>query len=85
LFYGPKMFQHRNLHNLMKDFKDEIPGYLNNSMIGTELEKLNLKSGLENIPENLCICYEKLIEMSLIEARELSLLDCWTNDLQDIL
>ena len=68
--------------NLIKDFEDEISGYLNNFKISTELKKLNLKSGLENIPENLWICYEKLIEISLIEARELSLLDCWINDLK---
>ena len=82
LFHGPTMFQHRNPHNLIKDFEDEISGYLNNFKISTELKKLNLKSGLENIPENLWICYEKLIEISLIEARELSLLDCWINDLK---
>ena len=85
LFHGPTMFQRRNPHNLIKDFEDEISGYLNNSKISTELEKLKLKSGPENIPGNLCICYEKFIEMSLIKARELSLLDCWINDLQDIL
>ena len=84
LFHEPDMFQKRNTHNLLKDYEDEIPGYLNNARICDELEKLNLKSGIESIPENLNICYEKLIEIKIIEKKELSLLNYWLDDLKTI-
>jgi len=84
LFHSPAMTQHRNIHNLLKDFADEIPGYLNNSAICDALDELSLKSGEENIPENLRLCYERLIEMKLIGPEELSLLDDWLSDLAEI-
>jgi len=37
-----------------------------------------------NIPENLKICYESLIKMNLIGLEELSLLDCWIEDIKNI-
>ena len=33
LFFGTTMFQKRNLHDLMKDFNEEIPMYINNKLI----------------------------------------------------
>jgi len=84
LFHEPTMRQERNEHNLLRDFNDEIPGYLHNSEISRALESLNLKKGIEKIGENLRICYEKLISMSLIGKEELPLLDTWLDDLQKI-
>lgn len=84
LFHEPTVYQERNEHNLLKDFEDEIPGYLNNNKICDELSKLSLKSGVANIPENLKICYESLIKMNLIGLEELSLLDCWIEDIKNI-
>lgn len=81
VLFGPAtMRQERNFHNLMRDFEDEIPGYLNNTAICEALEKLQLKSGTEKIADNLRTCYEKLIEMSLVGAEELKLLDAWLRD-----
>jgi hypothetical protein len=84
LFHEPSMYQERNIHNLLKDFEDEIPGYLNNSHICKKLEKLDLKPGMENIPHNLNVCYEKLVTMNLVGQKELSLLNTWLKDLQTI-
>lgn len=77
LFHEPTVFQERNEHDLMVDFQDELPGYLNNSKICMELEALKLKAGAENISDNLRICYEKLIEMGLVEMHEKALLEEW--------
>lgn len=82
LFHEPTVWQERNEHNLMKDFQDEIPGYLNNNRITEELENLNLTPGSENIPDNLMKCYNKLIEINVIEQDEISLLKAWLNDLK---
>jgi hypothetical protein len=82
LFGGATMKQERNVHNLMRDFEDEVPGYLNNKRIVDELAALNLKAGTQNIAENLCICYKKLVDMSVIGEKELSLIDAWLADVQ---
>lgn len=46
LFHGPTVWQERNDHNLMRDFEDEVPGYLNNSAIREALESLSLQKRL---------------------------------------
>jgi hypothetical protein len=84
LFHEPTVHQERNEHNLMKDFADEIPGYLNNFKICEALSGLDLKSGTDNIPDNMVRCYDKLINMELIDKAELKLLDNWLEDLNNI-
>ena len=32
-FHAPESIQQRNMHNLLRDFEDEVPGYLNNNRI----------------------------------------------------
>lgn len=55
LFHSSTVRQERNMHNLIDDFKDEIPGYLNNLAICKSLEKLKLKKGAENIQANMLL------------------------------
>jgi hypothetical protein len=83
LFDGPTMRQERNVHNLMRDFEDEVPGYLNNKRIVNELADLKLRAGTSNIAGNLHICYEKLVSMSVVGQEELPLLDAWLDDIQE--
>jgi hypothetical protein len=84
LFHEPTMRQERNVHNLLRDFNDEIPGYLHNSEICNALEALPLESGVEKIGDNLKVCYEKLVSMSLIGREELQLLDAWLEDIEQL-
>jgi hypothetical protein len=84
LFHEPTMRQERNVHNLLRDFNDEIPGYLNNSEICKALESLPLEFGVEKIGDNLKVCYEKLVSMSLIGREELQLLDAWLEDIKQL-
>lgn len=84
LFHEPTVWQERNEHNLMRDFGDEVPGYLNNTAIGEALGSLELKSGTEHINENLRVCYEKLVSMSLVGEQELPLLDAWLKDTAEV-
>ena len=81
LFRGPDMYQDRNEHNLMKDFADEVPGYVNNRAIAEGLDSLTLKKGEENIGANLLICYEQLVKSKWLDAKELELVEAWTRDL----
>jgi hypothetical protein len=82
LFHGPTVRQERNEHNLMRDFRDEVPGYLHNSSICEALGGLRLSAGVGHLGENLQACYEKLVELSLVDRQELRLLAAWLDDLE---
>lgn len=82
LFHKSTVYQERNDHNLMKDFQDEIVGYNNNSKIIEVLNNLELKEGEINIPSNMKLCYQALIELSLIGEKEIDLLDAWLRDIE---
>lgn len=84
LFHKSTVWQERNEHSLLKDFKDEIPGYLNNASICSALENLVIVEGEENIGVNLLKCYELLISMGVVEVDELRLLNAWLEDLKSL-
>lgn len=84
LYHEPTVWQERNEHNLMKDFEDEIPGYTNNFNICRELQELELKSGQENIIDNLITCYQKLIDINVIGKEEMVLLKTWISDISKL-
>ncbi|MEO8613577.1 MAG: STELLO glycosyltransferase family protein [Luteolibacter sp.] len=79
-FSSATVWQERNAHDLLKDFADEIPGYLHNAEIIKELDSLVLKNGESNLAENLRTCYLKLIDMKLVDQQEMELLDLWIAD-----
>jgi hypothetical protein len=81
LFHEATVWQERNEHNLMRDFEDEIPGYLNNRRIGNVLESLDLRPGVSQLRQNLLICYEALIRIGVIDTRELALVEAWTSSI----
>lgn len=81
LFHEASVWQERNEHNLIKDFEDEIPGYLNNVNIVNEFKSLALKKGSSNIFENLRKCYGALIGLGVVDPKELKLLDFWLEDI----
>lgn len=83
LFHEPTVWQERNEHNLMSDFKQEVDGYLRNRELCEVLQSLDLKSGVERIPDNLLICYEKLISDLFFDPQELTLLQAWLDDLKN--
>lgn len=80
LFFSPTVSQVRNDHDLMIDFADEVPGYLNNSRIAAALQHIPLVEGADAIPVNLRLCYERMVELGVVKADELTLLDAWLTD-----
>jgi len=84
LFREATVWQERNEHNLMKDFADEVPGYLHNESICEALGELSLKEGVQNIIPNLVLCYERLVDMEMIDVDELRLLEAWIDDLKNL-
>lgn len=84
-FHDATVWQERNEHSLIRDFEQEVPGYLKNNKIKQLLENLHLKSGTENIGSNMFLCYEELIRHNIItDSKELQLLTAWLDDLQSI-
>jgi hypothetical protein len=82
LFHAPNVRQERNPHDLLRDFADEVSGYLNNEKICALLEGLPLRGGPENIGANLLACYEALAREKYIAAGELPLVEAWLHDIQ---
>jgi hypothetical protein len=82
LFHQSTVWQQRNDHNLMNDFRDEISGYNNNALIYNCLKELKLKDGIKNISENMIKCYQKLIGLGLVGQQEITLLDAWLKDIK---
>ena len=84
LFKSPDVYQDRNEHSLMRDFADEVPGYLHNRAIGERLEALKLKAGPEHIGDNLIRCYEELVRLTVVGADEMPLVKAWVQDLAEL-
>jgi len=80
LFHEPSVYQERNEHDLMRDFRDEVPVYLRNRDIASILSNLDLPPGVAQIPGNMVLCYEALVRASILPDTELPLLKAWLSD-----
>jgi hypothetical protein len=78
-FHPPEVVQDRNAHDLMKDFEDEIPGYLKNEQIAQILASTRLTSNHLN---NLIKCYDALIAEGIFKPTEMDLLRAWIADFE---
>ena len=81
LFHSSTVYQERNEHDLMRDFADEVPGYLNNERICKTLEDASFRSGVGALGENLIHAYEALIKLQVIEVGERELVSVWVEDM----
>jgi len=77
VFHAPEVYQDRNVHDLVRDFRDEIPGYDKNRQICEILAGLKLKKGGSAISENLRSCYAALVEKEIFPQGEMPILDAW--------
>lgn len=77
-FHPPTVEQVRNEHDLMRDFADEIPGYLHNRTIGDQLD-----SALNNLPHGLDVAttaarlWQTLIGNNFVPESEKPILEEW--------
>jgi hypothetical protein len=81
MFHQATVEQERNQHNLMKDFVDEIPGYLQVESIGRYLDAISIKAGREHLHDAMTLCYTRLVEEKIFDAKEIELLHAWLKDL----
>ena len=82
LWGGVTVVQERNPHDLMKDFEQEIPGYLYNRKIVEMLKALPIEPGTDTttLLRNMDLCYRAMIEAGYIEIREMGVLQAWFDD-----
>ena len=81
VFHAAEAIQERNDHRLIKDFEDEVSGYLRNDTIVRELEDLDLDAGGDAVASNLSRCYGRLVERGIFPREELNLVGAWCDDL----
>ena len=81
-YHRATVWQDRNEHNLMRDFEDEIPGYLQNTKIAAKLAETKLKAGISAIAQNLVVCYRMLVAEGIVGEAEMPLLMAWLHDLE---
>ena len=81
-FFSADVFQDRNEHDLLRDFEDEVPGYLSSGRIVAALQALDLPSGSAPsiVGANLYRCYAALEEIGVLPSRELALVTAWLED-----
>lgn len=79
-FHAPEVVQNRNLHDLMLDFRDEIPGYEQNRRIADVLYGLELCSSEDAVGRNLRACYAALVDAGIFPQLEMALVDAWLHD-----
>jgi len=82
-FHQATVYQERNAHNLMQDFKDEIPFYLNAQRCMDIA--CRTVSGGKSVSDNLVSVYRDLYEEGIVPDDELSLLDAWLEDCHSLL
>lgn len=84
VFHAADVVQQRNEHNLMRDFADEVSGYLKNDDMVRRLGDLKLRSGSGEVAANLIRCYEELVAGELFPEKELPLVRAWVEDLEGV-
>lgn len=85
VFHSAEVNQDRNLHNLMKDFEAEIPGYSQNEKLTKVLEETKLLGGKENALRNLVVCYESLVNNDIFPQKEMDLVKSWARDIEKLM
>ena len=76
------VIQKRNFHDYLKDFESEIPVYLQSERVfGIALDSI---AGASSVEVALKSVYLSLLKHGIVEKRELSLLNLWFADVEQI-
>ena len=82
-FTDAKVTQDRNVHNYLKDFKEELLIYKHSEDIFTAAKNAILPTN--NLRDNLVNTYKVLVDKKLIPKKELLLLAAWLKDVNRII
>jgi hypothetical protein len=81
-FTLPNVRQDRNMHNLMRDFSDEVDLYLKSGFLATLLGEWRSNNPL--FSERMLELTEQMVAKSFWGDKEIELVDAWIQDLKDI-
>ena len=79
LFLSPSVYQMRNEHDFLKDFKEEIPLYLETENTIRILEDTILSGSIEN---KLLQIYKALVKNSIVLPEEIERVKAWIKTLE---
>jgi len=79
-FTSATNLQDRNVHNLMKDFEEELECYLNIKQIIKAIESTKIKERTFLLKD----IYKNLVNAHFVEKKELMLIESWERDLERI-
>jgi len=80
VFQSATVYQERNEHDLLRDFADEVPGYLLNDRIRRALENCALEK--QDLLRSLSLCYESIIKHELLPKDELPIIAAWRSQME---
>jgi hypothetical protein len=80
IFSGPIVYQDRNPHDYLADFKDELLGYLHNE----EICRFQLGPVVE-AHSPFKKFYSRLVDMNLLKSSEIEFAECWELSIQKYL
>lgn len=80
-FCRATVYQERNEHDLMRDFRDEIECYLNVRPIVDTMDAMNFSGDLN---EDILLLYRKLAQEGFIKEQEVEMVEAWLADYQNI-
>jgi hypothetical protein len=75
-FHAPTMEQVRNKHDLMRDFQEEMDGYLRNREIAARLDSLPLE-GIRGPAARAAACWDALGHSGVLPKSEKPILHAW--------
>jgi hypothetical protein len=75
-FFDATVWQDRNAHNLMKDFRDEVVGYEHNTKIIETLESVRFTAE-HTTKEKVLIAWQSLQNIGIVEDKELEIIQEW--------
>ncbi len=85
IFHSPsEVLQDRNEHDLLKDFEDEVHGYLNVEKIVDLFSGMTLAKGEENICGNMFTLYNALVANKILKEQEMPFLKAWVKEYENI-
>lgn len=79
---APTVYQDRNEHDLMRDFREEIEGYVGYERFVDVLESTPIGGGFENLLDDLKLLYSALIDAGFFTSAEMLVLDAWIADMK---
>jgi hypothetical protein len=86
-FHPATVMQKRNVHDLMKDFADEVPGYLENKRIGAVLEGASrgIAGNASSIADTARALWMSLIREGIVPEKEAGIIDAWFGEIRNVM